>query len=312
MKRFENILYATQGLPGHSDALDQAIRIALNNGVSVTGLIACPAFPQEWAHYQQSYEHSLSNSLQEKVARFRSEHDLSEQQAPFPLLVKHSEQPAICIIKQALENDHDLIIKEAEPLRNGAGGFKALDMTLLRKCPCAVWLHRPTDKPKNKRRVVVAIDPTPSGEAQHALSLRLLELARSIADSCDSRLHLISCWEYYLEHYLEDNSWIHADPQELNQEIDKAKNSHQRALQQLLEESGIAGETVTHYLHGNPDDAIPECVQQEDVDVLVMGTLARTGIAGFVIGNTAENILQSIRCSLVALKPEGFVSPIKS
>ncbi|MDF5010076.1 universal stress protein, partial [Vibrio parahaemolyticus] len=42
-----------------------------------------------------------------------------------------------------------------------------------------------------------------------------------------------------------------------------------------------------------------------------MGTLARTGISGYVIGNTAENILQSINCSLVALKPDGFVSPIQ-
>lgn len=53
-------------------------------------------------------------------------------------------------------------------------------------------------------------------------------------------------------------------------------------------------------------------VTQENIDILVMGTLARTGIAGFVIGNTAENIVQSIECSLVALKPEGFVSPIKN
>ncbi|NMT50792.1 universal stress protein, partial [Vibrio parahaemolyticus] len=52
-------------------------------------------------------------------------------------------------------------------------------------------------------------------------------------------------------------------------------------------------------------------VESIEVDVLVMGTLARTGISGYVIGNTAENILQSINCSLVALKPDGFVSPIQ-
>ncbi|MFZ5838744.1 MAG: universal stress protein, partial [Pseudomonadota bacterium] len=44
MKRFENILFATQGLPGHSDALGQAIRIASNDHVQVSGLIACPDF----------------------------------------------------------------------------------------------------------------------------------------------------------------------------------------------------------------------------------------------------------------------------
>jgi len=43
-----------------------------------------------------------------------------------------------------------------------------------------------------------------------------------------------------------------------------------------------------------------------------MGTVARTGISGFIIGNTAENILEEISCSLIALKPEGFVSPVKA
>lgn len=43
-----------------------------------------------------------------------------------------------------------------------------------------------------------------------------------------------------------------------------------------------------------------------------MGTVARTGIPGFIIGNTAENILQKIDCSLLALKPLGFVSPVKA
>ncbi|CSA27563.1 universal stress protein family 1 [Vibrio cholerae] len=69
---------------------------------------------------------------------------------------------------------------------------------------------------------------------------------------------------------------------------------------------------MIHHLHGKPDELIPEWVTAENIDILVMGTLARTGIAGFVIGNTAENIVQSIECSLVALKPEGFVSPIKN
>ena len=205
----------------------------------------------------------------------------------------------------------DLIIKEAEPLSEGAEGFKAIDMTLLRKCPCPVWLHRPISKPRDKRRIAVAVDPMTTSPEQQALSRRLLELSRSIADTCDSRLHIISCWEHYLENYLDGNVWIQVEETQLASEVSLAKAKHIQALQRLIEESGIAGETVIHHLHGKPDDKIPECVDEIEIDVLVMGTLARTGISGFVIGNTAENILQSINCSLVALKPEGFVSPIK-
>jgi nucleotide-binding universal stress UspA family protein len=55
---------------------------------------------------------------------------------------------------------------------------------------------------------------------------------------------------------------------------------------------------------------VPEFVAENNIDLVIMGTVARTGIAGFIIGNTAENILQSITCSLFAVKPEGFVSPV--
>lgn len=41
-----------------------------------------------------------------------------------------------------------------------------------------------------------------------------------------------------------------------------------------------------------------------------MGTVARSGIPGLVYGNTAEKVLQGINCSIVAVKPDEFVSPV--
>ena len=55
---------------------------------------------------------------------------------------------------------------------------------------------------------------------------------------------------------------------------------------------------------------IPALARQLEVDLIVMGTVARTGIPGFIIGNTAEAILNQIECSVLALKPGGFVSPV--
>ena len=57
---------------------------------------------------------------------------------------------------------------------------------------------------------------------------------------------------------------------------------------------------------------IPKHLEDNKIDILVMGTVARTGIQSFVIGNTAENVLQKVTCSLLALKPNGFVSPVKA
>ena len=57
---------------------------------------------------------------------------------------------------------------------------------------------------------------------------------------------------------------------------------------------------------------IPAFVAESQIDVLVMGTVARTGIPGFVMGNTAENVLRRLQSSLLVLKPRGFVSGIRA
>jgi len=94
--------------------------------------------------------------------------------------------------------------------------------------------------------------------------------------------------------------------EELNRNIELARIEHLAELNRLIEEAGIEGENVIHHLHGEADNEIPRCVTNIDIDVLVMGTSARTGLSGVVIGNTAENILQHIHCSLVAFKPQDF------
>jgi len=38
--------------------------------------------------------------------------------------------------------------------------------------------------------------------------------------------------------------------------------------------------------------------------------MGRTGVPGLFIGNTAESVLHQVDCSVLALKPPGFVSPV--
>ena len=49
----------------------------------------------------------------------------------------------------------------------------------------------------------------------------------------------------------------------------------------------------------------------EGIDLVVMGTVARAGIAGMLIGNTAERVLRKLPCSVLTVKPDGFVSPVR-
>ena len=63
-------------------------------------------------------------------------------------------------------------------------------------------------------------------------------------------------------------------------------------------------------LRGAPEKVIPAFVVSEGIDIVVMGTVARAGIAGMLIGNTAERILRKLPCSVLTVKPDEFVSPV--
>jgi nucleotide-binding universal stress UspA family protein len=66
-----------------------------------------------------------------------------------------------------------------------------------------------------------------------------------------------------------------------------------------------------HLVQGDAGDVISQVAEQERIDLIVMGTVARTGLEGYFIGNTAETVLQRVACSVLTVKPAGFVSPVR-
>jgi len=51
-----------------------------------------------------------------------------------------------------------------------------------------------------------------------------------------------------------------------------------------------------------PEETIPSIIESTKADLLVMGTVGRSGLDAAVIGNTAEKILDDIDCEVLAIK----------
>jgi len=64
-------------------------------------------------------------------------------------------------------------------------------------------------------------------------------------------------------------------------------------------------------LKGKPETEIPKFTDEINASLVVMGTVGRTGIPGLFMGNTTEEILNQLNCSVLAIKPKGFKSPVK-
>lgn len=65
-----------------------------------------------------------------------------------------------------------------------------------------------------------------------------------------------------------------------------------------------------HLIVVDPDKRMPELVVALGINLRVMDTVCRTGIAGFLIGNIAEEVLNQVDCSMLTRKPEGFVTSV--
>jgi universal stress protein E len=201
------------------------------------------------------------------------------------------------IIEDVLKHQHDLVVIGTrskgiiDQLRYGSTAMK-----LLRKCPCPVWVTKPSDGiPMTS--ILVAHDLGPVG--RHALDLGV-----TLSQAYDLQLHILHGIEYLPI----------GDPTGFGMPSDIATDLHQSAHDRILVEltgCELARTPKIQIINGTPESAILETIHRESIDLVVMGTIGRAGLAGILMGNTAERLLSRLQCSLLALKPDEFLCPIQ-
>ncbi|MCK6371680.1 MAG: universal stress protein [Gammaproteobacteria bacterium] len=216
--------------------------------------------------------------------------------------------PFLEIIRAVLADGYDLVVKAAEPsVGLHAAFFGSTDRHLLRKCPCPLWLADPAGA-ATVSRILAAVDPSPRSDTQRNLSREVLELAQHLAQRFGAALDVVHAWQVLGDRIL--GATGRKDPETV-QLIGETLNRHQRWLDELLREAGIdAAQATLHLVRGYAGEVVPEVARATRSDIILMGTVGRVGIPGLLIGNTAERILGEVDCSVLAVKPEGFVSPV--
>lgn len=215
--------------------------------------------------------------------------------------------PFVEVIRAALRERSDLVVVPAGAA--GGGSVGSTVQHLIRKCPAPVWAMRDAG-PALPGRVAVAIDAEP--EAGHrALDRKLADAALAVAGLCASELHVLHAFAPSPSaHTLRHRAGL--SEAEVGGVLGRMRAERQRWLEALLEgRSPEAQPCFLRILEGEPALEIPGEVARLSIDLLVLGTVGRSGLAGFLIGNTAEEILRRIDCSVLALKPDGFQSPLK-
>jgi nucleotide-binding universal stress UspA family protein len=308
MKRFRNILVHADGRDGGRAALKRGIDLAVKNDARLTIAEVVPELPPNIRKLQElkpvaELEQMAIDDAATRLNDLISECDVRGQKIEPAVLVG---TPFVELIRRVLINQHDLLIKTAaQPHGLSERIFGTTGLHLLRKCPCPVWIVKPESQ-GGFRNILVAMDVFSEDDADSRLNFDLLQLATSLATQESAKLHAVTAWALWMEGYLR-TARKGAD------RVDAARKELEYSAKQKLDEllSQFASASIAaHVENGEPDEVIPRVTRDTETDLLIMGTVGRSGLSGMFMGNTADRILDQVKCSVLALKPGDFETPI--
>ena len=83
------------------------------------------------------------------------------------------------------------------------------------------------------------------------------------------------------------------------------KKTALKRCRETIKDTFLPGDNL-HIVVGTPELAISKLADELDSRMIVLGTVSRTGLKGYIMGNTAEQILYHMNCDVLAVKPDNF------
>lgn len=310
MDRFRKILVSVDAsqpdeLP-HS--LIRAMRLAKDTGAElrVVDVLSIPTFVKKMFRGDDPADEIIAAELERNLKTMCSGKDAEGIKITTAVL---RGRPFVELLREIETHNCDLLIRDVSGEQEaGSLFFGSLDMRLMRNCKCPVWLVKPRPVVFFER-ILAAIDPMPEGEAEERLNKRIIDLASSLAEWEKGKLYVVSAWEVRGEPLLVTRMKPDAFRAHTDDVAATGRANVKAAMEQL---STPLDQKRLRFRNGNPAVVIKDYAKEIDADLIVMGTLARVGIPGMLIGNTAESVLRTVRSSVLTIKPKAFVSPVIS
>ncbi len=165
------------------------------------------------------------------------------------------------------------------------------DWKLLRYCPCPVLIAK-TNRPWTGGTILAAVDVGNSSAEHRSLHASIINNAYEVAGIAKGTLHVFTAHPTPM--------LSAADPTfQLRETIE----AHYREQCHSFVKEFEIDEQYMHIKEGPADILIPNMASELDAVVTVIGTVARTGLSGALIGNTAEVVLDAVETDVLVLKP---------
>lgn len=191
-----------------------------------------------------------------------------------------------------------LVVKDYKPEGGLLSAFSTPDdWNLLRRCRVPVLLVR-HDRSYDHSVMLATINADPDDNHHHQLNQAILQNACISAEVYNAELHLAT-----------------AHPTTMLAIQDKGdgttdKDRYLKNCQEYAGNYGVSQKDI-HIRPGPAESMIPGLTRELQVDLLIMGTQARTGLPAVALGNTAEQLISDIDTDLLVVQPRHHMIPLE-
>jgi universal stress protein E len=219
-----------------------------------------------------------------------------------------SDYPAYeAIIRRARKFGADLIVADCHAGRHLAPFLMQLtDWELLRHSPMPVLLVK-NARPYRNPVVLAAIDPLHAYAKPGKLDAEILDAGLTLKRAMRGTLHAMNAFPVPPGASPADQlDLMLADSLQK-----QAETIARKGFEQVIRNFDLP-RNRQHLVPEHPFDAIQNVARRTRADIVVMGAISRSGFKRLFIGNTAERVLDELRCDVLIVKPRHFASRVQN
>jgi nucleotide-binding universal stress UspA family protein len=253
--------------------------------------------------FPHDYRHLLSSTAHSNMKQKLEEEAMNKIKAMLPEELLGSEdivpivrfgKPFLEIIQVAKEKDVDL-------MAIGTHGRAGVDRVILgsvaervvRDAHCPVMVVK-SEKYVGFKKIIVPIDFSD-------YSRLALEYAAATARAHKSKLTILHIYE---ESFVKPYVNAANSEEEANEIIKAIEQVNESKYDEFLKTINLSGVEYEKLLKkGIPETEIAEIAMEQQANLIVMGTHGRSGIKHILIGSTAEEVVRTVHCDIVVVKP---------
>jgi universal stress protein E len=193
----------------------------------------------------------------------------------------------------------DLVVAAPGNLHQGSGaggrGLTHGDWQVVATCPVPLLVVK-SDGLAKYRKIVAAVDPFHAHAKPAELDREILRRAQSLQAATGATLTAVHCY-FPIEYF-------GADLTQLPPRDPRFVDTRLEAVQALCTEAGVPP-SAARLVAGAPHAVLAALQQRGEVDLIVMGALARGRFAELLLGNTAERVLHDGAGDVLVVSPRG-------